>query len=272
MNILERITETKRTELTATRMLIPEEQLMKYPVFHKECNSLKKNLQIEKSPGIIAEFKRRSPSKGDIHPGANVVTITRGYSKAGAVALSVLTDSFYFGGSCFDLVNARLTNPDIPILRKDFIIDPYQITETKALGADVILLIAACLSREEIHQFTLKAKALGLEVLLEIHGKEELEKISTLVDFVGINNRDLKTFAVNIETSLCLASVIPENFIKISESGISSPETIIRLKKAGYAGFLIGEHFMNTGNPPEACKKMVEQIHYLEDITMEHNS
>jgi indole-3-glycerol phosphate synthase len=259
MNILEKITGTKRMELTATRMLIPEEQLMKYPVFQMECNSLKKNLQMEKSSGIIAEFKRRSPSKGDLHPGANVVNITRGYSNAGAAGLSVLTDSHYFGGSYFDLINARLTNPNMPILRKDFIIDPYQITETKAYGADLILLIASCLSKEEIHQFTVKAKTLGLEVLLEIHGEDELDKISPLADFIGVNNRNLKTLSVSIETSLRLAPLIPENFIKISESGISSPEIINRLKAAGYAGFLIGEYFMNTDDPASACTKLIEQ-------------
>lgn len=263
MNILEIITDTKKKEIAEIRNLVSEEKLMQNTLFGRNCNSLKNSLLRKDGFGIIAEFKRKSPSKGEIHPEASVEEISRGYTDAGAAGLSVLTNSSYFGGSLSDLVAARMVNPGIPILRKDFIIDPYQVTEAKAHGADVILLIAACLGREEIHLLAEKAKSLGMEVLLEIHGAGEMDKISQLVDIVGVNNRDLKTFTISMETSVMLSSAIPERFVKISESGISSPETIKRLKDTGFSGFLIGEYFMKTGNPAEACKKMIQQLNHL---------
>ena len=228
--------------------------LFRSKFFDHSCISLKERLLTTGATGIIAEFKQKSPSKGEINFAVKVEEVTRGYADAGAAGLSVLTDHDYFGGSIINLVKAREVNPETPILRKDFMIDSYQITEAKAYGADVILLIAACLTKDEIHQLAQYAKELQLEVLLEIHNETELEKISHLVDMVGVNNRNLKTFEVNIETSVKLATLIPDEFVKISESGISSVETIKILKNAGYKGFLMGENFMKTDNPAQTCK------------------
>ena len=259
-NILDRITETKKAEVVKLKKVMPEASLKQGIFFDRSCISLKKRLLTPETSGIIAEFKQKSPSKGEINFAVKVEEVTRGYADAGATGLSVLTDHDYFGGSIINLVKAREANPGIPILRKDFMIDSYQITEAKAYGADVILLIAACLTKEEIHHLAQYAKELKLEVLLEIHDETELEKISHWVDMVGVNNRNLKTFEVNIETSVKLANLIPDEFVKISESGISSVETINRLKIAGYKGFLMGETFMKTDNPAQTCREFIEKL------------
>ena len=259
-NILDRITETKKAEVVKLKKVTPEASLKQGNFFDRSCISLKKRLLTPETSGIIAEFKQKSPSKGEINFAVKVEEVTRGYADAGATGLSVLTDHDYFGGSIINLVKAREANPGIPILRKDFMIDSYQITEAKAYGADVILLIAACLTKEEIHHLAQYAKELKLEVLLETHDETELEKISHWVDMVGVNNRNLKTFEVNIETSVKLANLIPDEFVKISESGISSVETINRLKSAGYKGFLMGETFMKTDNPAQTCSEFIEKL------------
>lgn len=260
MNILEKIVETKRTELIESKRTTPEGVLRERSHFSRICNSLKKALQERTVPGIIAEYKQKSPSKGVINPDAKVEAVTQGYAAAGAVGLSVLTDQLYFGGELGNLEKARMANPGIPILRKDFMIDPYQITEAKAFGADVVLLIAACLEKERIHDLAAKAHELGLEVLLEIHGEDELEKISPKVDIVGVNNRNLKTFEVDLGISEKLSSQIPETIVKITESGISGSQEIVQLFNAGYKGFLIGETFMKTSDPAGACQDLISQI------------
>ena len=210
--------------------------------------------------GITAEFKRKSPSKGMINQYAPVEQTTIGYMQAGSSALSVLTDEEFFGGKNKDLLEARKFNY-CPILRKDFVIDEYQITEARSIGADVVLLIASILEVEQIHHLAGFAKKLGLEVLLEVREKEDLEKLLTDdIDIVGVNNRDLKDFKVNIERSIELSGLIPERFIKISESGINSPEDYHQLKEAGYKGFLIGEQFMKAGRPERACARFIKQI------------
>jgi indole-3-glycerol phosphate synthase len=189
-----------------------------------------------------------------------VEEVTTGYAKAGASALSVLTDHDFFMGHEDDLIAARKIN-EIPILRKDFMVDEYQIIEAKAIGADIVLLIAACLTQEEILNFAKLAKSLGLSTLLEVHNREELDKsLNAYIDVVGVNNRNLKDFTVSIETSLALSEVIPSEFLKVSESAISNPETIKILKKAGFNGFLIGENFMRTANPGLAMAEFVKQI------------
>jgi indole-3-glycerol phosphate synthase len=259
-NILDKIIETKKAEVVNLKKVTPEASLKQAKFFDHSCISLKERLLTTGATGIIAEFKQKSPSKGEINFAVKVEEVTRGYADAGAAGLSVLTDHDYFGGSIINLVKAREVNPETPILRKDFMIDSYQITEAKAYGADVILLIAACLTKDEIHQLAQYAKELQLEVLLEIHDETELEKISHLVDMVGVNNRNLKTFEVNIETSVKLATLIPDEFVKISESGISSVETIKILKNAGYKGFLMGENFMKTDNPAQTCKEFIEKL------------
>jgi indole-3-glycerol phosphate synthase len=216
----------------------------------------------EKS-GIIAEFKRKSPSKGMINGSASVEQVSIGYMQAGASALSILTDKEYFGGSNEDLKVVRKYN-FCPILRKDFVVDEYQIIEAKSIGADCVLLIAAALDPGKLKFLAAFAKSLGLEVLLEVHDGEELDRcLNDHVDLVGINNRNLKTFEVSLDTSLNLINKIPSNFVKISESGISDPNTMIELKKAGFDGFLIGENFMKSARPEQAAYNFIKEYRKL---------
>jgi indole-3-glycerol phosphate synthase len=226
--------------------------------FKNKTFSFKEFLLRKDNTGIIAEFKRRSPSKGIINNCSFTADVTKDYAKYGASAVSVLTDEEFFGGSLKDLVEARVNN--IPILRKDFIIDEYQIIESKSHGADIILLIAACLSKEEIKKFSALAKNLDLNVLLEIHNENELEHICDDVDVVGINNRDLKTFKVDLNHSIELCQKIPSDKIKISESGIDDVKTIKYLKQNGFSGFLIGEKFMKEKNPGKAFADFVKEL------------
>ncbi|MEJ7626277.1 MAG: indole-3-glycerol phosphate synthase TrpC [Ferruginibacter sp.] len=258
MNILDKIVAHKREEMLVRKLMVPVDEVVNSKYFDLPCISLKDKLCSQDSTGIIAEFKRRSPSKGFINQHADVVTITSDYTKYGASGLSVLTDNNFFGGSTEDLVEARIN--DIPILRKEFIIDPYQILMTKAIGADVILLIAAILTPKEVQQFAQSARSLGLEVLLEIHDKSELSHICEEIDMVGINNRNLKTFTVDINHSLELSKLIPEDKIKIAESGIDTPEMIKIFRGEGYKGFLIGEAFMKEADPGLAFNNFVKQI------------
>ncbi len=260
MNILERIIETKKQEVVHQKQVIPLSQLKKYPGFARKCNSLKYTLLKKGASGIIAEFKQKSPSKGEINFAVNVENVTKDYTAAGASGLSVLTDYQYFGGTLANLAKARESNPDIPILRKDFIIETYQLVEAKAFGADVILLIAACLEKEQAILLAKKAKSLGMEVLMEIHTIGELEKVNDFVDMIGVNNRNLKTFEVNVETSVQLAKHIKDRFLRISESGLSDAKTIRYLRENGFKGFLIGEMFMRTPDPGEACKRLILEL------------
>ncbi len=260
MNILDKIIESKKQEINHQKKVVSEVQLKSYPWFKRNCNSLKDALAKSGSTGIIAEFKQKSPSKGEINFGVKVEAVTRDYAEAGAAGLSVLTDYEYFGGTLANLLKAREVNTDIPILRKDFMIDPWQVAEAKAYGADVILLIAACLEKKQAEQLAKKAKSMGMEVLMEVHNAEELNKLNEFVDMVGVNNRNLKTFKVDVETSVKLAELIPDRYIKISESGISNATTIRYLKENGFRGFLIGETFMKSKNPGEACKKLISEL------------
>lgn len=251
MTILDKIIDNKRREVQAAKQLTPLEELKKAAFYGRETVSLKKALLSQNGSGIIAEFKRKSPSKGEINSGADVKKITQGYTENGAAGISVLTDTDFFGGAKGDLVAARQVCSSTPLLRKDFMIDTYQIHEAKAWGADVVLLIAANLDPEEIEVLGKEAHSLGLEVLLEIHDKEELDR-SPLghVDIIGVNNRNLKNFAENnVNASLDLVQYLPENVVRISESCISQPETVKQLKAAGFQGFLMGENFMKTPDP-----------------------
>ena len=260
MTILDEINKHKLTEIEEAKAKTSIEQLMQSPFFKRKTNSLKAALLADGASGVIAEFKTKSPSKGSINAEAKASQVTAGYVAAGANGLSVLTDSRYFGGSLANLLEARQANPATPILRKDFMLDPYQLYEAKAYGADLILLIAESLSKELLLELTLKAKELELEVLVEVHHEEELKKLNPQVDLVGVNNRDLRTFAVDVETSVRLSSLIPEQFVKISESGISNPENIARLREAGFKGYLIGETFMKTGHPAKACSEFINSL------------
>ncbi|MGB4844777.1 MAG: indole-3-glycerol phosphate synthase TrpC [Ferruginibacter sp.] len=258
MNILDKIIEHKQEEIARNKQFLSVEQLMQKPFFNRPVISLKQFLLDETKTGIIAEFKRKSPSKGIINNSAEVVKVTKAYTENEASGLSVLTDTEFFGGSADDLLEARVN--EIPILRKDFIVDKYQVTEAKAMGADIILLIAACLSPENVQELAFFAKSLKMEVLLEIHNEEELEHICDVVDLVGVNNRDLKTFTVDINRSIELSKQIPSDKIKIAESGINNIETINRFKEAGFKGFLMGENFMKEKNPGEAFKQFIQQL------------
>lgn len=221
--------------------------------------SLKENLTQPHASGIIAEFKRKSPSKGWINQSAQPEIIVPAYGKAGASGVSILTDSNFFGGTLIDLV-AAAPRVEIPILRKEFIVDEYQIIEAAKAGADLILLIAACLKPEQVLQFAKTAHEHGLEVLLEIHNQKELRHITEEVDLVGVNNRDLHTFNISLETSVELSPFIPDHCIKISESGINSALDISYLKHFGFQGFLIGESFMKTTDPGTSCKHFINEI------------
>lgn len=259
MNILDKIVADKRKEVDLKKSLIPVLQLEKSVLFENETISLVNKLK-NSSSGIIAEHKRRSPSKSVINQSLNVFDVAKGYEDAGVCGMSVLTDGKYFGGSLDDLLIAK-ASCKLPLLRKEFIIDDYQIIEAKAFGADVILLIAAILTKAEIKQFSELAKSLNLDVLLEVHNEEELQKsIMPSLDMIGVNNRNLKTFDVSLDISKHLSSLIPSDFIKVSESGISSVGAIKELQPYGYKGFLIGENFMKTENAGESAKTFIKEL------------
>lgn len=261
MNILDKIVQHKRSEVERRKSEVSIPELQKGFYFDRKVLSLKESLEKGNRTGIIAEFKRRSPSKGIINDGADVIDVTTAYTENGASALSVLTDENFFGGSNEDLIEARIN--DIPILRKDFIIDEYQLIEAKSIGADVILLIAACLTPKEVKSLASFAKGLGLEVLLELHDESELAHVCDDTDLVGINNRNLKTFEVNIEQSLLMAEKIPNDKIKIAESGISSVDDIMLFKENGFKGFLIGELFMKEADPTIAFAEFVNTLRIM---------
>ncbi|WP_010228750.1 indole-3-glycerol phosphate synthase TrpC [Gillisia marina] len=259
MNILDKIIADKRNEVSLKKQLISAKDLERYPLFGYKTNSLAAALRNSTS-GIIAEHKRRSPSKSVINQDLNVQDVATGYEKAGVCGMSVLTDGKYFGGSLDDLILAR-ASAKMPLLRKEFIIDEYQILEAKSHGADVILLIAAVLTRDEIKTFSELAKSLGMDVLLEVHNLEELEKsIMPSLDMLGVNNRNLKTFEVSTDISKQLSEKIPSDFVKVSESGISSVEAIKDLKDYGYQGFLIGENFMKTDDPGKSAAQFIQEL------------
>ncbi len=258
MNILDKIVAHKIKEVQEKQSKVSREELKTYPAFERKTLSLKQFLLDNSKTGIIAEFKRKSPSKGNINGSAEILKVTSAYALYGASGLSVLTDENFFGGKMEDLIQARVN--EVPILRKDFMIDEYQFYEAKAIGADVILLIAACLTTQQVKDFSALSKQLGLEVLLEIHNEEELGHVCDEVDFVGVNNRNLKTFEVDINTSLRLFPQIPADKLAIAESGISNVDTIVTLKNAGFKGFLIGENFMKENDPAAAFEKFSYEL------------
>lgn len=260
MTILDKIIAFKKKEITKIKSEVPIKRLVESPNFKRQPISLKKELLRTGSTGIIAEFKRQSPSKGIINDSVTIAEVTKGYVDANVAAQSILTDTSFFGGTMADLMEARVINTAIPILRKDFIVDGFQIVEAKAIGADVILLIAACLTKQELKNYGQLANDLGLEVLYEVHTQAELDKIDLDNKLIGINNRNLKTFEVDLENSISLASQIPESCIKVSESGISDPRVIMGLKEYNFKGFLIGETFMKEEDPGLACQEFINQL------------
>jgi len=259
ISILDRIVKDKKREVNFKKSVISKKQLEHSDLFSRKTISLAEKLKQSRS-GIIAEHKRRSPSKPEINNTLNVEDVAIGYQKSGVSGMSVLTNGKYFGGSLNDLLLAR-ASCTLPLLRKEFIIDEYQIIESKSYGADAILLIAAILSKQEVEQFSKLAKSLDLDVLLEVHNKEELQGIvTTHIDMIGVNNRNLKTFDVSLNTSKSLSSIIPDNVVKVSESGIHDTETIKMLQSYGYQGFLIGENFMKTNDPGVSAYNFINAL------------
>jgi indole-3-glycerol phosphate synthase len=258
MNILEKIVEHKRKEVEERKKEVDIKALEREHFFTRQTYSLKGSISDSVKTGIIAEYKRKSPSKGIINDRDSVESVTRMYAAYGASGISVLTDYNFFGGSLDDLIAAR--DNDVPLLRKEFMIDEYQIVEAKAFGADVILLIAACLSPKEVKDLATAARKLGLEVLLELHDESELDHICNEVDLVGVNNRNLKNFEVDLEHSVRMAEKIGNSFIKIAESGINDVNNIRYLKQHGFKGFLIGEYFMKQNDPGKAFKEFTYSL------------
>jgi indole-3-glycerol phosphate synthase len=256
MNILDTIVAEKKLEvLQLQKTFVADEKLLS-----RNCISLVKKLQRPNSTGIIAEFKRKSPSKGFFKDElTDIIPIVKAYEAFGAAGVSILTDTKFFGGSTADVIAARELL-QIPILRKDFIIDALQITEAKQMGADVVLLIAAILTPTQVKHLTIHAQNLGLEVLLELHEPTEVDRLYEAVDMIGINNRNLKTFTVDIEQSILLANALPHNKPKIAESGIENAETIAHFKKHGFCGFLIGEQFMKQADTATAFNHFVKNL------------
>jgi indole-3-glycerol phosphate synthase len=257
--MLEKIITNKKKEVAALREQTTVRDLENSNLFSRVTLSLSDFILNPVRSGIVAEFKRKSPSGGLINSHATVEEVTKGYSCAGASGLSILTDKLFFGGDSSDLIHAREHN-NIPILRKEFIIDEFQVIESKAAGADAILLIAAVLEREQILNLASLSHSLKMEILLEIHSVQELDKVNEYVNIIGVNNRDLNTLITNTRISVELADRIPGEFIKISESGISAPQTIADLRNAGYNGFLIGEYFMSKSDPVKAFEEFVKMI------------
>ncbi len=259
MSILEKIVEHKQKEIEYRKTSVPVSELEKSPYFSRQTFSLAGSLSSSEGPGIIAEFKRSSPTKGVINAGASPGKTARDYEQGGAAGISILTDTTFFGGSIEDLKKARRVT-SLPLLRKDFITEEYQVLEARAAGADAILLIAAILEPGKIKTLVSLARELGLEILFEIHDIYEIRKIPEEAELVGVNNRNLKTFTVDIQKAMDMAPLLPPDVIKISESGLGEPADIIALHKAGYRGFLIGEAFMKTKNPGETCKRFIDSL------------
>lgn len=260
-DILEEIIAHKRIEIAAQEQNVPIsflEDLLEKNDDMAKVHSMKASLAAS-ATGIIAEFKRRSPSKDWINRDADAKIIPASYQQAGASALSILTDEHFFGGGLRDIRAARPT-VSLPILRKDFIISRYQLLQAKAAQADAILLIAAALSKEECNALACEAHKLGLEVLLEMHHEGELDYVNEYIDMAGINNRNLGTFHTDVENSFRMAEKLPADILKVSESGISNPQTVKLLRQEGFRGFLIGETFMKTANPGNTLSTFIKEL------------
>jgi len=258
MTILDRIIQEKRSEVDRLKKEMPLAGLKILKGFQRKTLAFQERGLL---PGIIAEYKRRSPSRGDF-TSAHLMpaAVARAYADAGASAVSILTDSSFFGGSCDDLQEVRAVLPATPILRKDFIIDPYQVYQTKAIGADIILLIASVLSPEEVDRLSGLAVDLGLQVLLELHDETELDRYHPRIRLVGINNRNLKTFDVDLRRSVELLERLPSGLTAVAESGLTGAEEIRKLWAAGFSGFLMGEYFMNSADPGRKLAELMEQL------------
>lgn len=257
MNILDQIIHRKKEELAFSKSNVSVQQLKDSEFFGRKGLSVRQTLRTRS--GIIAEFKRQSPSKGIINDKVSPLEVVSAYEHSGASAVSVLTDRDFFGGSSEDISEIR-NHIHIPVLRKDFMVDEYQFYEAKSIGADVVLLIAACLSPQQVQEFTALSHELGLEVLLEIHSEEELNHMNSLVDLAGINNRNLKDFKVDLQHSVDLKNRLPEGILSVAESGIYSEEDFKYLKEKGFDGFLMGEYFMKEENPGNKFSEFISNL------------
>lgn len=269
-DILNTIVAHKREQVAAEKRLVAPQAMQEEALASPRPGHSMRQALARSESGIIAEFKRRSPSKGWIKREADASLIPAAYARSGAAALSVLTDEAFFGGSLADLQTARQCT-NLPLLRKDFIIDPYQVDQARAHGADAVLLIAACLTPDEAQRLAHHAHSLGMEVLLEVHSPQELHYLQCDPDMVGVNNRNLGTFVTDVNNSFRMAELLRQAVdeqsspdreppLLVSESGISQPDTIRRLREAGFRGFLIGETFMKTPSPAETLKQMLLQL------------
>lgn len=259
MTILDAIVEHKRIEVLKRKQKRPTTNLAEFPFYGRKTQAPDLAL-LEQRPGIIAEFKRKSPSRGLINGDVDPVKVAAGYASAGASIMSILTDRNFFGGSFQDLQRVRESQEQLPLLRKDFIIDPYQLHEASAYGADLVLLIASILEKNQVAELAAEARSLGMQVLFEVHSEEELDKYDPSIGFVGVNNRDLKTFRVDTDLSLRLIKQMPAGVTAVSESGLQDPEEIQKLYRAGYRLFLMGEAFMKEKNPGEACARLIAEL------------
>ncbi len=260
-DILEEIVAWKKREVEIMKEMKPTSKLQRIieeQTFYKRP-PIAEALQ-ESDSGIIAEFKRKSPSLGWINEEAKATDVPFSYQQNGAAALSILTDNRYFGGDDEFIKEARASGVRIPVLYKNFVIDEYQLLQARLCGASTVLLIAACLEYHDCKRLLTMAHSLGLEVLLEMHSEEELAYAELEPDLYGINNRHLGSFKTDVETSFRLADLLPSTAVKVSESGISNPDTVRQLREAGYQGFLIGEAFMKTDNPGAALEHFISQI------------
>lgn len=259
MSILNKIVANKQKEVSQRKSLTSLHELETMPNFRKECLSFKDHLLNPEMLGIIAEFKRKSPSKGIINANADVKDVTVGYQAGGASAISILTEIGYFNGSDIDLTEAKSVT-SIPIIRKDFVVDIFQIAESKVLGADAVLLIAEVLEKNQLSEYLAYAHEIGLQALIEVHGESDLIKLPSAAQIVGINNRNLNTFDVNLSHSANMLNLLPKDVVKVAESGITSVEDYLTLKQIGFDAFLIGEFFMRNQDPGEACLNFTNAI------------
>lgn len=265
MTILDRINDFKKLEVARRKTTTPLNQLKDSAGYQRQRTSLSQSILNSEHYGIIAEFKRKSPSQDDINLAADPVVVTQGYQQAGAAGISCLTDTQFFGAHPTDIDRVRAA-VSLPVIRKDFMVDSYQLHEARAMGADAILLIAASLSAGQIDTFAAEANELGLEVLCEVHNEEEVAKVSPNVNIVGVNNRNLKDFSVSISNSLKLAEMLPSTTLKISESGIEDPQSIVKLRNHGFKGFLIGTYFMREPDPGQACARFIKRVREIEEL------
>lgn len=257
MTILDQIIERKKKEIKVSKSKISIEELKNSRFYGRKNLSLKES--IKSKNGVIAEFKRQSPSKGIINDQVSPLEVVSAYEKFGASGISILTDKDFFGGSFEDILSVR-NHINIPILRKDFMVDEYQFYEAKSIGADVVLLIASCLSVNQVQEFTELSHQLGLEVLLEIHTEEELKHFNSKIDLVGINNRNLKDFKVDLQHSVNLKNLLPKDVLSVAESGIYTIEDFNYLKEKGFDGFLMGEYFMKNKNPANTFEEFINVV------------